>query len=168
MKIRPLRAHFAPKPGFGAQLAHGVVYDQSLYGIRPTPWVDFHPWYLIRNLIFDHFRYLSGSIVLSHLTLQFGQTKVKLITRRLQISRLEKDLLEVNGLKNELNAGRDNFKAMETSLKIIQTSANQTMTLIETCEETIEDCETILVIRSKIETLKSEGKTVWNYFLQTQ
>ena len=108
----------------------------------------------------------NNQISLAGQTLQFGITKAKLFAFRHKIKKLEKELLEVNGLKNDLIEGRDNFKAVKASLKIIQNSANQTITLIEDCQENLEGCDTMIVIRTKIEALKSEGKTIWTFLIE--
>jgi len=108
----------------------------------------------------------NNQINLARQTLQFGITKAKLFAFRHKIKKLEKELLEVNGLKNDLIEGRDNFKAVKASLKIIQNSANQTITLIEDCQENLDECDTVIVIRTKIEALKSEGKTIWTFLIE--
>eukprot|EP00093_Oithona_nana_P003895 03895.XXX_186883_188126_1 [CDS] Oithona nana genome sequencing. len=108
----------------------------------------------------------NNQISLAGQTLQFGITKAKLFAFRHKIKKLEKELLEVNGLKNDLIEGRDNFKAVKASLKIIQNSANQTITLIEDCQENLDECDTVIVIRTKIEALKSEGKTIWTFLIE--
>ena len=95
--------------------------------------------------------------------IQIVNTKAKLIAFRLTIKRLEKELLEVNGLKNDLIEGRDNFKAVESSLQRIQNSAYQTIKLLEECQENLGECDSVIVVRTKIEALKKEGKTVWNF-----
>ena len=105
------------------------------------------------------------NVKLAGLLIQFGRTKAKLIAFRLTIKRLEKELLEVNGLKNDLIEGRDNFRTVESSLEIIQKSANQTIKLLEECQENLGECDSVIVIRTKIEALKNEGKTVWNFLI---
>ena len=105
------------------------------------------------------------NVKLAGLLIQFGRTKAKFIAFRLTIKRLEKELLEVNGLKNDLIEGRDNFRTVESSLEIIQKSANQTIKLLEECQENLGECDSVIVIRTKIEALKNEGKTVWNFLI---
>ena len=108
----------------------------------------------------------NQKMYLAELTLQFGITRTKLSASRDTIQKQEKELLEVNGVKNDLIAGRDNFNAVEASLKLIQNSANQTITLLEDCQESLDECEAVIAIRTKIEALKSEGKTIWTFLIE--
>ena len=108
----------------------------------------------------------NHQINLARQTIQFGITKAKSFDLRLTIKKLEKELLEVNGLKKDLIGARDNFKAVEASLKTIQNSANQTKKLLEDCQENLDECETVIVIRTKIKALKSEGKTIWTFLIE--
>ena len=108
----------------------------------------------------------NHQINLARQTIQFGITKAKLFDLTLTIKKLEKELLEVNGLKKDLIGARDDFKAVETSLKTIQNSANQTKKLLEDCQENLDECETVIVIRTKIKALKSEGKTIWTFLIE--
>ena len=76
---------------------------------------------------------------------------------------LEKEILEVDGLKNRYSKANDNLKALMQYASNIKTNAADVSRLIGECGDNIDECYTIIPIRTAIDKLKREGKGFWDY-----